>query len=454
MRRCCLLLLPLVPLPVFTRLLHSLPEDPYAFPKYRVSFLNGLPVLNHTAERWLAEGLRGGELEFLDQPWNDSPRKEIGSAEDSAEPQQPISANLSYTLQHMRMGPRDSYVCLIPQPIDPAPPSQEDDTDADMTPARSWSLLQPLTGTCLYHRQGWFTYSYCHNDEIRQFKEAVPAQTRFPGTYTPEEDPGWDAYTLGRAPQNPEPGADLTVAEQNAQAANLELARNAGSRYLVQRWGDGSICDKTNTHREVEVQFHCSMEMTDHILFVKETKTCSYVLVIHTPRLCGEPGFRSRRDSVGEAEIRCREVVDTKPEDHMNLPAADHPVKIPLRKTVLPAPVPNAKGTEDEASIREKSFNDLLRKTLAALVGKDGAKVVGDGELIIELADELEDDAVEMDSDRLVDALRAAGYNVQAEVITLDGKKVTKPVSKDGKQPEKDRKKHPLKKHDTRRDEL
>lgn len=57
---------------VTARLHNSLvPEDPYAFPKYRVAFLNGLPVLNDTAHRWLEQGLRGGELEFLDQPWED-----------------------------------------------------------------------------------------------------------------------------------------------------------------------------------------------------------------------------------------------------------------------------------------------------------------------------------------------------------------------------------------------
>lgn len=71
------------------RLLHSLPEDTYAFPKFRVSFLNGLPVINDTAQRWLAEGLRGGELEFLDQPWKDgnwqptSSRKEISAGEET-----------------------------------------------------------------------------------------------------------------------------------------------------------------------------------------------------------------------------------------------------------------------------------------------------------------------------------------------------------------------------------
>ena len=69
------------------RLLHSLPEDTYAFPKFCVAFLNSLPVLNATAERWLKEGLLGGELEFLDKPWRDIDRrssshpKEIGPGE-------------------------------------------------------------------------------------------------------------------------------------------------------------------------------------------------------------------------------------------------------------------------------------------------------------------------------------------------------------------------------------
>ncbi|KDR81520.1 hypothetical protein GALMADRAFT_239520 [Galerina marginata CBS 339.88] len=460
MRACCLLVAYLSV--ISARLLHSLPEDSYAFPKFRVSFLNGLPVLNETAERWMRDGLRGGEQEFLDQPWKEgdwhtpSHLKEIGSgdATEQKEPTPQSSVSANYTLEHMKMGQRDSYLCLIPKPLDNIPTVPDDDSDADVTPARSWSLLQPLAGTCLYHRQGWFTYSYCHNDEIRQFKEVVPAQSRFPGTQKPEEDPGWDSYTLGRAPQNPEPGADLTVAEQNAQTANLELARSAGSRYLVQRWGDGSICDKTLQNREVEVQFHCSMEMTDHILFVKETKTCSYVVVIHTPRLCGEPGFKSRRDAGGEAEIRCREVVDTIPEGQIKLPTTDHPVKVPLRKTVLPA-VPVPKGSKDDPlTDKEKIFNDLLRKTLEAIVRRKDGKPIGyeEDELVIELADDAEDEV--LDSDRLVDALRAAGYNVQAEVVfpRLDKSK-SKIKSKDDKQPDKS-KKQAGKQYNPRRDEL
>ena len=50
----------------------------------------------------------------------------------------------------MKMGPHDSYLCLIPKPLDNVPAVQEQDSDADVTPARSWSLLQPLSGPCLY----------------------------------------------------------------------------------------------------------------------------------------------------------------------------------------------------------------------------------------------------------------------------------------------------------------
>ena len=97
----------------------------------------------------------------------------------------------------MRMGSKDLYLCLIPNPLDRVPSVTQDDVSEleETTPSRSWSLLQPLSGTCLYvgpfsvrqeralaylrlypkHRQGWFTYSYCHNDQIRQFKEAAQA---------------------------------------------------------------------------------------------------------------------------------------------------------------------------------------------------------------------------------------------------------------------------------------
>ena len=49
----------------------------------------------------------------------------------------------------MKMGPRDTYLCFIPAPIKPDPPPAEE-TITEVTASHSWSLLQPLDGTCLY----------------------------------------------------------------------------------------------------------------------------------------------------------------------------------------------------------------------------------------------------------------------------------------------------------------
>jgi hypothetical protein len=62
---------------------------------------------------------------------------------------QPVSVP-NHSIEHMKMGPRDSYLCFIPKPLDNPPIMPEDESNADTTPARSWSLLQPLSGTCLY----------------------------------------------------------------------------------------------------------------------------------------------------------------------------------------------------------------------------------------------------------------------------------------------------------------
>lgn len=429
---------------VAARLLHSIPEDTHAFPKFRVAFLNSLPILRETADQWFKSGIQGGELEFLEQYQKSSYStppdlkgiesgqfQEAFTVDDSA-------TSDNFTLELMELGPKDSYVCLIPKALETTPsPLAEEQPDAELTPARSWALLEPLTGTCIYHRHGWFTYSYCHNREIRQFKELVSQTPRLAGSYVPEEDPEWEAYTLGRAPTQPAPGADLTVAEQNERAANLELAKNAGSRYLVQRWADGTLCDKTGKNREVEVQFHCSMTMTDSILFVKETKTCSYVLVINTPRLCGEPGFKSRDVTAGEALIRCREIVDTLPQEPLNLPITDYPLKgAPPRKPKLPS-APLSDDADDDVESgetgagpkdnkkQERIVNELLRQTIEALMKKNmGGKAVKPGEpteIVIELTDGEEHD--QEVSDSLMEALRAAGYDVRgAEFLGVKGK--------------------------------
>jgi protein OS-9 len=245
---------------------------------------------------------------------------------------------------------------------------------------------------------------------------------------------------------------DLTVAQESALAANLELARGAGSRYLVQRWGDGEICDKTGKPREVEVQvqsthmrvqtsltfaqFHCSMATTDTIILVREAKTCSDVLVVHTPRLCGEPGFKSRLESRDESYIRCREIVESiDPSINAENPlaGADRPSnKMSPRQPLLTVPSrsPTNPPASDAGSSTGQDYNERLRKMLEAVLGN---KV--DGEFIVEqisidqedlvfqldLNDLAADEQIDEHTGRtgtqpsLLEALRAAGIVVKGE---------------------------------------
>ncbi|KAF7295010.1 PRKCSH domain-containing protein [Mycena indigotica] len=384
-----LLMLLLLLLPFVHARLHSLPEDPYGFPKYKVDFLSNLPVPNDTARRWLAVGLRGGINEFL----QDLPLHPPSLGDPDA--QIPLGDNL-VSLPSQPADDDNEYICLIPKPLDlPAPV----DAEEEVPPAQSWSLLNPLT--CLYHRTVWFTYSYCHNQEIRQFREIIKVPSLTSGPHQPEEDPNWEAYTLGRAPSA---GTDLSVTQKTA-AANLELARSANSRYLVQRWGDGTPCDKTGKPREVEVQFHCSMTTTDTIAFVKEAKTCSYVLVVHTPRLCGEPGFMSHKDVTDQALIGCREIVAEKPPKAMLPPAvaADHPEWNPHRKPVLP----QQQQQQQQASAKEggvaDKYSEVIRKTLEAIRGMQNGNLEmemledGEGNFVVEIVDD-----VPMDVDQAI----------------------------------------------------
>lgn len=232
------------------------------------------------------------------------------------------------------------------------------------------------------------------------------------------------------------------------------------------------------------------MTMTDSILFVKETQTCHYVLHIATPRLCGEPGFRSRADSHHDAYIRCREIVSPKEYDTIDrdLPERDYPVK--LRKQRYPHQVgkpvidqsfeesedqrhqqrsSEAAASEEEEEQEEQTMslaaklkqelkakqNELVRKALEKLVAGNGDLTAEgeilmedeEGDVIISFIDvqEADDDGNQdgLEGDRLTyleKILRAAGHNVQERKKTAAS--------------EDERGKEERKVHHTRRDEL
>lgn len=171
------------------------------------------------------------------------------------------------------------------------------------------------------------TCRYCHNSHLRQFRALQHDQYPHIAGSDPEEDPAFDAYSLGQAhPVSRKSKAALPPGQRRGAVPKGEVEPVAppeapaeqvstfgvgpASRYLKQRWTDGTKCDKTGKPREVEVQVHCSMTSTDVLYMVKEITTCQYVVVIHSPHLCSLPGFRpSSSDHIVPAPIRCRLVV-------------------------------------------------------------------------------------------------------------------------------------------------
>ncbi|KAJ5971156.1 uncharacterized protein N7479_001074 [Penicillium vulpinum] len=166
---------------------------------------------------------------------------------------------------------------------------------------RGLELLREMEGRCMYYFSGWWSYSFCYQKQIKQF-HALPAGRGVPN-YPPIEDTTTHSFVLGRFI-----GDKAGEEKQSSRTDVAELHTKGGSRYLVQHLRGGTKCDLTGRERKVEVQFHCHPQSTDHIGWIKELTTCSYLMVIYTPRLCDDVAFLPpRQDEVHT--IECREIL-------------------------------------------------------------------------------------------------------------------------------------------------
>lgn len=161
---------------------------------------------------------------------------------------------------------------------------------------RGLELLQEMEGRCMYYVFGWWSYSFCYNNQVKQF-HALPSGGGVP-SYPPMEDPGTQSFVLGRFRRDDEEDdgdgeGDPAFDESKRSKTDItELQTKGDSRYLVQRLEGGTTCDLTGKERKVEVQFHCHPHSTDRIGWIKEVTTCSYLMVIYTPRLCNDVAFQ------------------------------------------------------------------------------------------------------------------------------------------------------------------
>jgi protein OS-9 len=214
----------------------------------------------------------------------------------------------------------EQHLCTIPI-VDIPPRNETSEAEAraaeqkELARAkdRGWELLQDLEGSCLYFVSGWWSYSFCYNSEITQFHQ-LPPQPGKP-LLPPQRDPTTKAFVLGRVKghesKEDEWGNQIAVhkGKTHNEPPKTELQVKGDTRYLVQKMEGGTTCDLTGKPRRVEVQYHCNPYVTDRIGYIKEVTTCSYMMVVYTPRLCNDVAFMPPKENKANSII-CREVVD------------------------------------------------------------------------------------------------------------------------------------------------
>ena len=184
--------------------------------------------------------------------------------------------------------------------------STEHEHELERALAKGWELLGDMKeGPCLYYKSGWWSYAFCYNSQVKQFHALDPGNGV--PIWPPQEDPNTPAYVLGKFKKgNKHDRNQMDIPRPGLEAGALQT--RSDGRYLVQHLADGTTCDLTNRGRKVEVQFHCSQQPPDRIAWIKEIATCSYLMVVHTTRLCNDIAFLPPKEAKAHV-ITCQEIV-------------------------------------------------------------------------------------------------------------------------------------------------
>ncbi|KAF2682409.1 Pkinase-domain-containing protein [Lentithecium fluviatile CBS 122367] len=303
-------------------------DDLLAFPQYEVHFPNtyitedeATSLLSHSASRSTSSATpHSQETQDLSKP-NKQP----------ASPP-PNDGALEETYERVVLDGR-RYLCSIPvlpeeEPLNSTVSAEEakaeEEKELIRATDRGWELLEGMEGNCIYYLSGWWSYSFCYKNEVKQFHQLPPS--RGVPIYPPVEDTSVKSFTLGRFQDGgkeerqdrgrktlgyDQGSRDLDDEGNNKEEKALDLPRletKGSSRYMVQRLSGGTECDLTGRDRKIEVQFHCHPQAADKIAMIKEVSTCSYLMIVYTPRLCNDVAFMPPQENLAHL-ISCQPVL-------------------------------------------------------------------------------------------------------------------------------------------------
>ncbi|KAH8732639.1 hypothetical protein GQ44DRAFT_601576, partial [Phaeosphaeriaceae sp. PMI808] len=304
-------------------------DDLLAFPQYEIAWPDSY-VTENDATSLLSQHASPSSSAVIPSPQE---TQELSKRDKSAQTRHGED-ELEHTYEAVVLDGR-RYLCSIPVIPDEVPQNStttaeefkaEQEKELVRATDRGWELLEGLRGSCVYYVGGWWSYSFCYKDEVKQFHQLPPS--RGVPIYPPVEDTTVHSFVLGRYPKEhkakKEDARKTLDGDQSSKEAfddegnvkessekGLALPRlesKGSSRYMVQRLSGGTTCDLTGRPRKIDVQFHCNPQSADKIAMIKETSTCSYLMIVDTPRLCHDVAFLPPQENLAHA-ISCRPVI-------------------------------------------------------------------------------------------------------------------------------------------------
>ncbi|CAH2224498.1 OS-9-like isoform X1 [Pelobates cultripes] len=204
-------------------------------------------------------------------------------------------------------------------------------------------LLKPMEAApCLIKTKDWWTYEFCYGKHIQQYhieESELKGDILYLGYYQSEFD--WNNET--------------------AKASKHHRLK----RYHSQLYVNGSKCDLNGKSRETEVRFMCEEGSGDYIARVDEPQSCTYVLTVHTTRICHHPFLRMPSTGIPQS-IRCHPALT--PEQYVEYVKAQVYLPNSLRYKIIRNPEDLVKFiTELKSSRKEKDKDKDKDKDVQSL---------------------------------------------------------------------------------------
>lgn len=248
------------------------------------------------------------------------------------------------------------------------------DNELQRAKERGIELLAPLSKGCLFYRKGWWTYSFCYGREIRQYHVDKPFVWGDPPPNPEDATMNFVLGQFGNSHTVTSDSKELTVYDKTKIEVKPEGEKNSLS-YLL---GQGTLCEITGKDRTIEIQFFCNpaLRNQDRIVWIKEVRSCHYLLAIETSRLCQDVVFVPPK-KLEPYKVDCKAVVrngETPVVEKLDPPK-------PLTAGIFLTQVPenNDEFDFEPAPKEQASFSDDMDKTLN-LVLMEVSRMIKNGE--------------------------------------------------------------------------